>query len=91
MARRYSVEIKSEVLGKIRSGKKVSVVAREYGINEMTVRNWVERETQGSGKEILELSRLRRENEALYRIVGQLAFEAEMEKKNRCRGKLSRG
>jgi transposase-like protein len=89
MAKRYSSEIKSEVLNKVRNGKKVSVVAREYGINEMTVRTWLERETQGSGKEVLELSRLRRENEALYRIVGQLTFEAEMEKKNRRRGRVS--
>lgn len=86
MAKRYSAEIKEEVLGKIRSGKKVSVVAREYGLKETTVYTWLQRETAGGGKQTLELSRLKRENEALYRLVGQLTFEAEVHKKNRCRG-----
>jgi hypothetical protein len=87
MAKRYSSEIKSEVLEKIRSGKKVSVVSREYGINEMTIRNWLKRDGSGRHRETLEISRLRRENEALYRLVGQLSFEAEQEKKKRRSGR----
>ena len=71
MGKRYSKEIRAEVLEKIRNGRKVSEVAREYGINDMTIRTWLQRETEGvTGKEILEMSRLRRENEALYRRIG---------------------
>ena len=77
--------MRAEVLDKIQSGQKVSVVAKSYGIKEMTVRNWLRRDTAGQSGELLELSRLRRENEALYRVVGQLTFEAEIAKKNRRR------
>lgn len=83
--KRYSKELRGEVLDKIRSGQKVSAVARDYGLKENTVRNWLTRDTAGQGSELLEVSRLRRENEALYRLVGELTFEAEVEKKNRRR------
>lgn len=83
MGKRYSPEVREEVLSKVRSGKKVSAVAREHGINEMTVRNWLERDTVGGAAQTLEMSRLRRENEALLRLVGQLTYESERQKKNR--------
>ena len=86
MGKHYSSEIKSEVLKKIRSGSKVGAVAEEYGINETTVRTWLQRDTESSSRESLEISRLRRENEALYKMVGQLSFEADRSKKNRARG-----
>lgn len=85
MTKRYSKEIKEEVLNKIRSGNRVAAVAREYGIKENTVRTWLERDTVRGSAESLEMSRLRRENEALLRIVGQLTYESEMKKKNQRR------
>ena len=83
--KRYSKEVKEEVLGKIRKGQKVVDVAREYGIHEQTVRTWLERDTESGSASILEMSRLRRENEALLRLVGQLTYESEIQKKNRQR------
>ena len=86
MAKRYSKEIKEEVLGKIRQGQKVAVVAREYGINENTIRTWLERDTESGSAQLLEMGRLRRENEALLRLVGQLTYESELHKKNKRSG-----
>ncbi len=83
--KRYPQAVKDEVLGKIRGGRKVMDVAREHGINDMTVRNWLERDTAAGASEILETSRLRRENEALLRLVGQLTYESDMQKKNQRR------
>jgi transposase-like protein len=85
MRKKYSKAIKDEVLGKIRGGRKVAEVSREHGINDMTVRNWLERDTESGSSAILEMSRLRRENEALLRIVGQLTYESEVQKKNQRR------
>lgn len=86
MAKRYSREIREEVLGKIRNGRRVKDVASEHGISEMTVRTWLSRDVGQSSSETLELSRLRRENQALFRILGQLTYEAELGKKNGRRG-----
>jgi transposase-like protein len=82
MKKRYSREVKEEVLGKIRSGQKVSDVARAHGIHEVTVRSWLERDSGEGASQLLEMSRLRRENEALLRLVGQLTYDAEAQKKN---------
>ncbi len=67
MAKRYPKETKAEMLKKIRVGQKVSEVARPYGINDMTIRTWLERETESTAGEALELSRLKRENELLLK------------------------
>ena len=83
--KRYGKEIKEEVLNKVRSGRKVVEVAREYGINDMTIRTWLERDTEVGAAQTLEVSRLRRENEALLRLVGQLTYESDMQKKNQRR------
>ena len=84
--KRYAKEVKEEVLSKVRSGRKVAEVSREYGINDMTIRTWLERDTESSAGEALEISRLKRENEALLRIIGQLTYRAELREKNQRRG-----
>ncbi len=87
MAKRYSREVKEEVLGKIRGGQGVSEVARIHGINEMTVRTWLERDAAGGGSPALEIGRLRRENQMLLKIIGQLKVESEVQKKSHRRGR----
>jgi transposase-like protein len=86
MGKRYSKAVKEEILGKIRAGQKVSEVSKAHGINEMTVRSWLVRDTGSSAAETLEVSRLRRENEALLKIIGQLTYRAEVREKNHRRG-----
>lgn len=86
MAKRYPKETKEAVLKKIRDGQRISEVSKLFGINEMTIRSWVERDTGMAASETLELSRLRRENEALLRIIGQLTYQAERREKNQRRG-----
>ena len=81
----YARELRQEVLAKVQAGRKVAAVAAEYGIKETTVRNWLNRETGGRSGEILELSRLRRENEELLRLVGILTYESETGKKDSTR------
>jgi len=79
---KISQEIKREVLGKVSSGRKVSDVAKEYGIPTTTVYTWLGREAGGKRSEILEVSKLRRENEALYKLLGRLVYQSEAAKKN---------
>lgn len=85
MAKRYPLEVREEVLKKIRGGQKVSEVSKSHGINEMTIRSWLERDTGSTAAETLEISRLRRENEALLKIIGQLTYRAEVREKNQRR------
>lgn len=86
MAKRYPQEVKEEVLKKIRNGQKVSDVAKLHGISDMTIRTWLERDTTSTAAETLEISRLKRENESLLRIIGQLTYQADVREKNQRRG-----
>jgi transposase-like protein len=86
MGKRYSKEVREEVIGKVRSGQKVSDVGKAYGIKEMTIRGWLVRDTGSSAAETLEVSRFRRANEALLRIIEQLTYRAEVRGRNHRRG-----
>jgi hypothetical protein len=57
-------------------------VAEEHGLIEQTVRNWLSRDTGGKSAELLELSRLKRENEALLQLVGRLTLDGSVRGKN---------
>ena len=82
--RSFTPEYKAEVVGLVRDGgKAVSAVARDLGLTESAVRNWVIRSDADAGRgdakvlataEREELSLLRRENR-------QLRMEREILKK----------
>jgi transposase-like protein len=86
MAKRYPKEIRDEVLGKIRGGQRVAAVAEAHGIREATIRSWLERDTVEGASQVLEISRLKRENEILLKIIGQMKADSEREKKKTRRG-----
>jgi len=82
MSKRYSKAIKEEAVAKVRAGKTVLEVSREYGADDMSVRNWLAKDANGARTDALEVSKLKRENEALYKIIGELVYE---DKKNKHR------
>lgn len=77
----YSKEFKEEVIQKIKStGKPASKVAEEYGINVKNVYNWLR---TGAFKDasILEIGKLRRENQELLEIIGRLTVSLSKREK----------
>jgi transposase len=80
----YTLEFKLEALRRVRSGEPVRKVAREVGVPEQSIRNWVKAQGDGrlgsaeNGKPItpeqMEISRLRAE-------VARLKMEMEIVKK----------
>ena len=71
----YTLEFKLEALRRVRGGEAVRKVAREVGVPEQSIRNWVKAQAKGelgvvaNGKPItpeqMEISRLRAENARL--------------------------
>jgi transposase len=80
----YTLEFKLEALRRVRGGEPVRRVAREIGVPEQSIRNWVKAQAGGklgmaeNGKPItpeqMEISRLRAE-------VARLKMEMEIVKK----------
>lgn len=80
--KRITLEVKNEALEKVRAGRTVKEVAQEYGFDAKNIYNWLSRSASGKDKEALEISRLKRENEALKTLIGRITYEQELAKKN---------
>jgi len=70
-------EIRDELLKKVRDGMSVRDAAERYGVSTGSIYNWLGRKADGKS-EILEVSRLKRENEALYQLVGRLTYQQRL-------------
>lgn len=75
-------EIKVEVLAKIKSGEKVAALANQYGISVKTIYNWLRAETGEQVVSIVQYNRLKRENEELKKLVGEISLALSLGKKN---------
>lgn len=75
-------EVREEILGKVKLGEKVPVLAEGYGVSEKTIYNWVRGKVVG-GLSVLEASKLRKENCELKEIIGVLTHELSRVKKNK--------
>lgn len=77
-----SREVREEILRRIKEGgETASHVADEHGVNPNTVYNWLSKESKRSGVSWSEHNRLRRENEQLKAIVGELTLGLKRTKK----------
>ena len=74
-------EIKEEILHKIKSeGLSVSSAAKDFGVSTKTIYGWLSKQNE-KVPSILEISRLKRENQQLKEIVGLITLELEKVKR----------
>jgi len=80
---RIPLEKKEAILRRIKAeGVAAHRAATEAGISPKTVYNWLTKETEKSGVSWSEYNRMRRENEQLKMIVGELSLNLKRTKKN---------
>lgn len=83
MATVISKEVKEEVISKIKAeGITGAEAARRYGINVKNIYRWLAEGAGGTGSQIFAINRLKRENQYLKQIIGQLLLEKERGKKS---------
>lgn len=70
-------ELREELLKKVREGMSVKEAAERYGVSTASIYKWLGRKADGKS-DILELSRLKRENEALFQLVGRLTYQQNL-------------
>ncbi len=77
-----SGEVKAEILAKVKSGQKVTDLAKQYGVSTKTIYNWLRGQVteQVSWREY---KRVMKENEDLKNILGVLTLELEKTKKKK--------
>lgn len=80
--KRIAPEIREEILRRIKEGgEPAHRVAVEVGVNPRSVYNWLSKEAVKTGVSWPEYNRLRRENEQLKAIVGELTLGLKRTKK----------
>jgi transposase-like protein len=77
-------EIKEQVLSRIKNeGITAAQAARDAGISADTVYGWIAKSANGVNNEALENTRLKRELQGVYELLGKLTTElAQFKKKN---------
>lgn len=76
-------EIKNEILAKVKTGGKVLELARQYAISDKSIYTWLHKETGDTLVSIVQYNRLKRENEELKKLIGELSLKLSLGEKNR--------
>ncbi len=76
-------EIKEEILAKIKSGGKVMDLAKQYGVSDKSIYVWLRQSTGEQVVSIVQHNRLKRENEELKKLLGEVTLKLSLGEKNR--------
>lgn len=83
MRRRIPKEIKDEILSKVRAGERVAQLAEQYGVSDKTIYSWLRQDSGDEMVSILKYNKLKRENEELKRLIGELTLDMHLQKKSK--------
>lgn len=76
-----SKEVKEQILKRIKEeGVPVAQAAQEHGLKPKVIYNWISRGVTAPPS-ILEIAKLKRENQALKELIGQVTLEMALAKK----------
>ena len=76
-------EIKTEILAKVKGGEKVVDLANQFGVSDKSIYTWLHKETGDQVVSIVQYNRLKRENEELKKLIGELSLRLSLGGKNR--------
>jgi len=79
---KVSKDTKQEILAKVRAGERVALLAKQYGISDKTIYGWLRADTGEEVVSVLKYNRLKRENEELKWLVGELSLDLKRGKKD---------
>ncbi len=83
MSRRIAKEIKEEIIGKVRAGERVVDLAEQYAVSTKTIYGWLRQDSGEGVVSVLDYNKLKRENEELKRLIGELTLNMHLQKKSR--------
>ena len=82
MMKRIPKEIREEILVKARAWEKIAALAKQYGISDRTIYGWLRKDTGEDVISTLKYNKLKRENQELKRLIGELTLDMSLGKKN---------
>lgn len=82
MIKRIPKEIREEALKKVKLGEKVKEVADQYGISDHSIYGRLRKDTGEDVVLTLKYNKLKRENQKLKRLIGELTLDMSLGGKN---------
>jgi len=82
MVSRVPKEKRDEIIAKAHAGEKVMALSSQYGINSKTIYYWLRSDTGEEVISVLKYNKLKRENEELKRLIGELSLDLSQGKKS---------
>ena len=80
---RISPEVKEQILRRVREeGVPVKQAAQEHGLSDQTVYDWLAQGAEGAPT-LGEFVKLKRENQALLQLVGEITLQLSVGQKKR--------
>jgi transposase len=78
---RIAKEIKDEILNKLKhDGLSVAEAAKQYGISDKTIYNWLGTKANGSVS-LIEFNRIKKENDQLKQLIGGITLKLSAQEK----------
>jgi hypothetical protein len=74
-------EIREEIVTKARAGERVLVLAQQYGVSDKSIYGWLRQNSDEEVISVLKYNKIKRENEVLKQIIGELTLDASWKKK----------
>ena len=79
-------DVKAQILKRLKEdGVPVATLAEEHGISTKTIYNWLSRGTVNNQPSLLAYAKLKKENQTLKELVGNLTLYLDKEKKKTSR------
>ncbi len=83
MGRRVSKEIREEIISKVQAGERVADLAEQYAVSTKTIYGWLRQDSGEGVVSVLDYNKLKRENDELKRLIGELALNMHLQKKSK--------
>jgi len=82
VGRRIAKEIKEEIIGKVQASERVVELAEQYAVSTKTIYGWLRQDSGEAVVSMLHYNKLKRENEELKRLIGELTLNMHLQKKS---------
>lgn len=83
MGRRVNKEIREEIIRKVQTGERVADLAAQYAVSTKTIYGWLRQDSGEGVVSVLEYNKIKRENEELKRLIGELTLNMHLQKKSK--------
>jgi transposase-like protein len=83
MGHRVSKPIKEEIIRKVQAGARVAELSEQYAVSPKTIYAWLRQDSGEGVVSVLDYNKLKRENEELKRLIGELTLDMHLQKKSK--------